>query len=88
MFLNRFLLFIFLYASTVSFCQNITSKRDSSKVEELDEVIVTGQLKPQSIKKSVFEVKVITSKDIENRAGNNLADLLKMLQAENQRLMF
>ncbi|WP_157841076.1 TonB-dependent receptor plug domain-containing protein [Neotamlana nanhaiensis] len=51
-------------------------KQDSTKIEQLSEVVVTGQLKPQSIKKSVFEVKVITREDIDNRAGNNLADLL------------
>jgi outer membrane receptor for ferrienterochelin and colicins len=61
---------------TSSFLFSQEVKKDSVKVHVLDEVVVTGQLKPQSIKKSVFEVKVITSKDIENRAGNNLADLL------------
>jgi outer membrane receptor for ferrienterochelin and colicins len=61
---------------TSSFLFSQEVKKDSVKVHVLDEVVVTGQLKPQSIKKSVFEVKVISSKDIENRAGNNLADLL------------
>ncbi len=49
---------------------------DTVKTQTLDEVVVTGQISPQSVKKSVFEVKVITRRDIELRAGNNLADLL------------
>ncbi|WP_238698814.1 TonB-dependent receptor plug domain-containing protein, partial [Flavobacterium circumlabens] len=40
------------------------------------EVVVTGQFEPQSIKKSVFNVRVISSQDIQNLAANNLADVL------------
>ncbi len=53
-----------------------TLKRDSTYVEALEEVVVTGQHNPQSANKSVFEVKVISQKDIERQAGNNLADIL------------
>lgn len=49
---------------------------DSSKVNNIDEVVVTGQFEPQSIKKSVFNVRVITSQDIKNLAANNLGDVL------------
>lgn len=42
----------------------------------LDEVVITGQYNAQSVKKSVFQVKVITREDIDRQAGNNLADLL------------
>jgi len=51
---------------------------DSIKPQQtqLEEVVVTGQLEPQSIKKSVFNVKLITRADIERQAGNNLADVL------------
>lgn len=38
--------------------------------------MITGQLNPQAVDKSVFEVKVITQKEIERRAATNLADLL------------
>ncbi|MEO9570921.1 MAG: TonB-dependent receptor plug domain-containing protein [Polaribacter sp.] len=77
MFLNKLIsILLMLFAFSV-FCQE--KKKDSTKVTELDEIIVTGQLRPQSIKKSVFEVKVITRKDIERRAGNNLADLLSQM---------
>ena len=46
------------------------------KVNKLDEVVITGQFNPQSVKKSVFQVNVITRADIDRQAGNNLADLL------------
>lgn len=49
---------------------------DSTKIEKLEEVVLTGQYNAQSIKKSVFEVNVITRKHIEMQAGNNLADVL------------
>lgn len=50
--------------------------KDSTEVESLNEVVLTGQINPQSVKKSVFEVKLITREDIEQQAGNNLADVL------------
>lgn len=50
--------------------------QDSVTVNQLDEVVVTGQIEPQSIKKSVFNVRVITAEDIKRQAGNNLADVL------------
>ena len=46
------------------------------KNNKLDEVIVTGQYNPQSVRKSVFQVTVISRADIDRQAGNNLADLL------------
>ena len=46
------------------------------KVNELQEVIVTGQFSPKSVKKSVFEVTVISRDKIDQQAGNNLADIL------------
>ena len=68
------LLVLFLSATTL-FSQNEAIK-DTTKVEKLEEVVVTGQHNPQSVGKSVFEVKVISRKDIERQAGNNLADVL------------
>lgn len=66
-------LFAGLLISTCSFAQ----QRDTIKsAEKLSEVVVTGQFEPQSIKKSVFNVRVISSKDIQNLAANNLSDVL------------
>lgn len=44
--------------------------------QQLEEVVVTGQFEPQSIKKSVFNVRVINRSDIDRQAGNTLADVL------------
>ena len=79
MFLNKKISFLFSLIIISFQAQENEIKKDSSNITLLDEVVITGQLKPQSIKKSVFEVKVITRKDIERRAGNNLADLLSQI---------
>ena len=53
-----------------------TVPQDSIQINDLEEVVITGQINPQSVKKSVYEVKVITRENIEQQAGNNLADVL------------
>jgi outer membrane receptor for ferrienterochelin and colicins len=58
--------------SHISFAQ----KKDTIVVNKLSEVVVTGQFKPQSIKKSVFNVRVISKEDIKQLAANNLSDVL------------
>jgi outer membrane receptor for ferrienterochelin and colicins len=69
---------IFLIGSllSISFLFSQEKKQDTTNVETLNDIIVTGQLLPQAVKKSVFEVKVISQKDIQKQAGNNLSDLL------------
>jgi outer membrane receptor for ferrienterochelin and colicins len=57
-----------------SFSQN--EKKDTIQAASIREVIVTGQFAPESIKKSVFNVRLITAKDIQNLAANNLSDVL------------
>ena len=42
----------------------------------LEEVVVTGQIEPQSLKKSVQNVRVISKVDIQRLAANSLADVL------------
>ncbi|WP_336891472.1 TonB-dependent receptor [Flavicella sp.] len=53
-----------------------STKIDSITTNILEEVIVTGQYNPQSIKKSIYNVTVINREQIDNQAANNLADLL------------
>ncbi len=74
---NYFYIIFSLFLVNYSFGQkkNQTVK-DSIKAEKLETVVITGQHNPQSVKKSVFEVKVIDRKEIKQRAANNLADLL------------
>lgn len=68
---------ITLFAVLIFFNYSIAQQKDSIvSQEKLSEVVVTGQFEPQSIKKSVFNVRVISSKDIKNLAANNLADVL------------
>ncbi|GGE20340.1 hypothetical protein GCM10010831_21790 [Psychroflexus salis] len=56
--------------------KEIKQKANNTWKENIKEVVVTGQINPQSVKKSVYEVKVINRKTIENLAANNLADVL------------
>lgn len=59
------------------FCQiSFAQEKDTTAVNKLSEVVVTGQFEPQSIKKSVFNVRVISKEDIKQLAANNLADVL------------
>ena len=74
--MKRFLLIAFYFLVIPNFIAQEKQKNDSTEVEKLKEVVVTGQHNPQSVNKSVFEVKVISQKDIERQAGNNLADIL------------
>ena len=66
------LLFSFLTCSLYA-QENQKTTVDTTK---LSEVVITGQFEPQSLKKSVFNVRVIKREDIERRAANNLADVL------------
>ncbi len=45
-------------------------------VQHLNEVVVTGQLQPQSVRNSVFQVRVIDRQRIEQRAATNLVGVL------------
>jgi outer membrane receptor for ferrienterochelin and colicins len=65
------LIAVFLFCN-ISFAQT----KDTIVANKLSEVVVTGQFKPQSVKKSVFNVRLISSQDIQNLAANNLSDVL------------
>lgn len=74
---NNFCIYFLLFLANQSFSQTTNEiAKDSTKVEALEEVVITGQYNPQSIKKSVHNVIVINRKQIEQQAANNLADLL------------
>lgn len=47
------------------------------KFYETDEVVITGQYKAVTKDKSIYSIKVIDSKKIENLASNNLSELLE-----------
>ncbi|MSW64981.1 MAG: TonB-dependent receptor plug domain-containing protein, partial [Actinobacteria bacterium] len=51
-------------------------KEDSIRHKELQEVTVTGQHRPQSVKNSVFQVKIINKERIQRQAATKLQDVL------------
>lgn len=49
---------------------------DTIKSNALDEVVVTGQFAPQSLRKSVYRVRLITNDQIRLRASTNVENIL------------
>lgn len=74
--IHRILKLIFILFSMLVFSQEREEIIDSTKINNLEQVVVTGQFSPQSVKKSVFEVTVISKAQIDQQAANNLADVL------------
>lgn len=50
---------------------------DTTRAKDLDEVVVTGQYRPQSVKNSVYQVKVINRERIEKQGATRLQDVLR-----------
>ncbi|TDE02684.1 TonB-dependent receptor plug domain-containing protein [Flavobacterium hiemivividum] len=67
---------ITLWLTLVSISIFAQEQQKDSIVNPLTEVIVTGQFEAQSLKKSVYNVRVITKEDIKKLAANNLGDVL------------
>jgi outer membrane receptor for ferrienterochelin and colicins len=55
--------------------KNYTFKLEPNS-KELSEVVVTGQIRPETCDKSIYNIQVINSMQIENKAANNLGELL------------
>ncbi len=68
--------FTFLLIGITTAQDKEITANDSTLVQKLEEVVITGQYNPQSIKKSVHNVIIIDRKKIDQQAANNLADLL------------
>lgn len=64
--------FLFLTVGFSAQAQNDTI----NKAKPLEQVVITGQYNAQSVRKSVYQVTVISRADIDRQAGNNLADVL------------
>lgn len=56
--------------------QSNTLNEDSTKRKELQEVTVTGQHRPQSLKNSVYQVRIISKERIQKQAATKLQDVL------------
>ncbi|HEX2682871.1 MAG TPA: TonB-dependent receptor plug domain-containing protein, partial [Ferruginibacter sp.] len=52
------------------------AQQDTLSTKNLDEVIVTGQYKPQSLKKSVYQVQVINKERIKQSGASNIQQVL------------
>ncbi|VXB24254.1 TonB-dependent receptor [Flavobacterium sp. 9AF] len=65
---------LFSLNTFVIFSQN--KEQDSLQMHALKEVVLTGQIEPQSLKKSVHNVRIISSEDIANLGATHLGDIL------------
>ena len=73
------LFFISLGILFASFSQLFAQEKiqDSTKVENLEEVIITAQYSPQSEKNAVYKVNIINSETIKQKAASNLREILQ-----------
>lgn len=71
---NKIVIYFTFFISHLAHTQDKMGRE--AVIDTLETVVLTGQHNPQSVEKSVFEVKVITRSDIEQKAATNLADLL------------
>jgi len=53
------------------------AQEDTAGTKQLGEVVVTGQYKPQSLKNSIYQLKVISKQRIQAQAATRLEDVLK-----------
>lgn len=58
------------------FLFNISSAQTDSSIVPLSEVVVTGQYRPQTVKNSVYQVRVISAEQIKNISPAKLQDVL------------
>lgn len=52
------------------------AQSDSALSKKLDEIVVTGQYQPQSLQKSVYQVRVINNEQIQMTGANNIQQVL------------
>ncbi|MBY0245581.1 MAG: TonB-dependent receptor [Sphingobacteriaceae bacterium] len=71
--MHKALFFVLFLYTNATFSQIATADK---KTLQLKEVVVTSQFEPQSIKKSVLNVRLITKEDLQKLAANNLSDVL------------
>ncbi len=69
---NLLFFVLFFAVSTIGYSQNA----DSTKTDELDEIVVTAQYAPQSAQSSVYKVKVMSSGEINSKGATNMRELL------------
>lgn len=65
-----------IYTTVVLAVLMVPALGQSDSAKLLGEVVVTGQYKPQSVKNSVYQVKVISKERIQKQAATKLQDVL------------
>lgn len=53
-----------------------SAQEDTTKSKQLEEVVITGQYRPQSVKNSVYQVRTITKERIQKQGAVKLQDVL------------
>lgn len=66
----------FFIIGFLTLTDTLQAQEDSLVGKDLAEVVVTGQYKPQSVKNSVYQVRVISKAQIEQQAPSKLEDVL------------
>ena len=67
---------IFTFFTVVLSTTSLMAQQDTAKAKQLAEVVVTGQYQAQSLKKSVYQVRVISSERIKLSAATNVQQVL------------
>ncbi|HRO48336.1 TonB-dependent receptor [Agriterribacter sp.] len=67
---------IYFVTGIVLLVNTVLAQQDTTAAKELAEVVVTGQYKPQSVKNSVYQVRVISKEQIQKQAASKLQDVL------------
>lgn len=65
-----------LYAGAIHCIPLLVTAQQADSTKQLQEVVVTGQYKPQSLKNSVYQVRVINNERIRLRGANNVLQVL------------
>ena len=67
---------IYTLLTTVLITSSLLAQEDTAKTKELENVVVTGQYKPQSVKNSVYQVRTISKERILKQGATKLQDVL------------
>jgi len=65
-----------IIGSLMALSMAATAQQDSAKFKDMDAVVVTGQYAPQTLKKSVYQVRVINNERIRQSGATNVQQVL------------
>src|SRR5262245_32065041 len=68
---NIYLMLLCIFAAATA-----SAQEDSTNAKQLGDVVVTGQYKPQSVKNSVYQVRVINNERIRLSGATNVQQVL------------